>query len=170
MPITDKDVADVCVGIYAYPDSPAVTGFRRPGRQRPDLLGVEVVGDCDVVVFRGSKTFEDWLRDFDVLANPFVHSKIGPVHPGFLLELDQVFREYQQYRQQGSGKLVISGHSLCARRASIFCGLAIVAGVVPVGRVNIRRTRSGISAACHPHLLDQGKRQLPERQLCDVRA
>jgi len=70
------------------------------------LLGVKVVGDCDVVVFRGSKTFEDWLPDFDVLANPFVHSKISPVHRGFL-GLDQVFQEYQQYHQQGSGKLLV---------------------------------------------------------------
>ena len=132
MPITDKDVADLCVGIYAYPGSPPVTWDRFDDGDDSDQIcwSVKVVDGCDVVVFRGSATFEDWRRDFDPWADPWGHGKIGPVHPGFLLGLDQVL---QEYRHGGSGKLLVAGHSLGAGRASILCGLAIVAGIVPVG-------------------------------------
>lgn len=102
--------------------------------------GVKVVDGCDVVVFRGSTTFEDWRRDFDAWADPFGHAKIGPVHPGFLLGLDQVLSEY---RQKAGGKLLVAGHSLGAARASIFCGLAVAAGIVPVGRVVFGEPRPG---------------------------
>ncbi len=107
MPITDKDVADLCLGIYAYPGSPPVTWDRFDDGEDSDQIcwGVKIIDGCDILVFRGSATFEDWRRDFDVWANPFVHSKIGPVHPGFLLGLDQVLAEY---RQKGSGKLWVA--------------------------------------------------------------
>lgn len=104
------------------------------------MLGVKVVDGCDVLVFRGSTSFEDWRRDFDAWAPPFGHSKIGPVHPGFLLGLDQVLQEYEQ---KASGKLLVAGHSLGAGRASILCGLAVVAGIVPVGRVVFGEPRPG---------------------------
>jgi len=38
-----------------------------------------------------------------------------PGPPGFLLGIDQVLHEY---REKGSGKLLVSGHSLCAARES----------------------------------------------------
>ena|SRR5437899_85560 len=87
MPITDTDIAELCVGIYAYPGSPPVTWDRFDDGEDSDQIcwGIKVVDGCDVLVFRGSTTFEDWRRDFDAWANPFGHSKIGPVHPGFLL-------------------------------------------------------------------------------------
>jgi Lipase (class 3) len=142
MPITDKDIADLCVGIYKYPDSPPVTWDRFDDGDDSDQIcwGVKVIDGCDVLVFRGSATFEDWRRDFDAWANPFGHSKIGPVHPGFLLGLTQVLDEY---RHAASGKLLVTGHSLGAARASILCGLAIVAGIVPVGRVVFGEPRPG---------------------------
>jgi hypothetical protein len=145
MPITDNDVAHLCLGIYADPGSPPVTWDRFDDGEDSDQIcwGVKVLDDCDVVVFRGSKTFEDWRRDLDVWANPFGHSKIGPVHPGFLLGLDQVLHEYQQYRRTAGRKLLVAGHSLGAGRASIFCGLAIVAGIVPVGRIVFGEPRPG---------------------------
>lgn len=99
-----------------------------------------------MLVFRGSTTFEDWRRDFDAWANPFGHSKLGPVHPGFLLGLDQILDEY---RQKGSGKLVVAGHSLGAGRASIFCGLAVVAGIIPLGRVVFGEPRLGFQPLAH---------------------
>lgn len=142
MPITDKDIADLCVGIYADPGSPPVTWDRFDDGEDSDRIcwGVKTVGDCDVLVFRGSMTFEDWRRDFDAWADPFGHAKIGPVHPGFLLGLDQVLDEY---RQNAGGKLLVAGHSLGAGRASILCGLAMVAGIVPVGRVVFGEPRPG---------------------------
>ncbi len=56
MPITDKDVADLCVGIYAYPGSPPVTWDRFDDGDDSDQIcwSVKVVDGCDVVVFRGS--------------------------------------------------------------------------------------------------------------------
>jgi hypothetical protein len=142
MPITDKDVADLCVAIYANPGSSAVTWDRFDDGKDSDQIcwGVKVIEGCDVLVFRGSVTFEDWRRDFDPWADPFGHSQIGPVHPGFLLGLGQVLDEY---REKASGKLLVAGHSLGAGRASILCGLAIVAGIVPVGRIVFGEPRPG---------------------------
>jgi hypothetical protein len=133
----DKDIAALCLSIYANQGSPAVTWDRFDDGEDSDKIcwAIKVVDDCDILIFRGSITFADWQRDFDVWANPFGHSKIGPVHPGFLLGLDQVLQEYQAYRGTGSNKLVIAGHSLGAGRASVLCGLAIVAGIVPAGRI-----------------------------------
>jgi lipase (class 3) len=144
----DKDVADLCVGIYAYPGLPAATWDRFDDGKDSDQIcwGVKIVDDCDVLVFRGSTTFEDWRRDFNVWADPSVHSKIGPVHPGFLDGLDQVLQEYQEFRGNPGRKLVVAGHSLGAGRASILCGLAIVAGIVPAGRVVFGEPRPGFPA------------------------
>ncbi|SRR5579871_684776 len=141
----DKDVADLCLGIYANPGLPAVTWDRFDDGKDSDQIcwGVKVVDDCDVLVFRGSITFEDWRRDFDAWANPFGHAAIGPVHPGFLLGLDQVLQEYRDFRGNSGRKLVVAGHSLGAGRASILCGLAIVAGIVPAGRVVFGEPRPG---------------------------
>jgi Lipase (class 3) len=142
MPITDKDAADLCVGIYAYPGVPAVTWDHFDDGSADDQIcwGVKVVNGCDIVVFRGSTTFEDWRRDFDVWADPFGHPKLGPVHPGFLLGLDQVLDEY---RQKATGAPFVAGHSLGAGRASIFCGLAIVAAIIPAGRIVFGEPRPG---------------------------
>ena len=142
MPISDKDVADLCLGIYAYPGSPAITWDRFDDGEDSDKIcwGVKVVDGSDIVVFRGSATFEDWRRDFDVWVEPFGHSKLGPVHPGFLLGLDQVLDEY---RQGARGSVLAAGHSLGAGRASIFCGLAIVAGLKPSGRIVFGEPRPG---------------------------
>jgi hypothetical protein len=48
-----------------------------------------------------------------------------------------------EYRQAGKGPLFVAGHSLGAGRASILCGLAVVAGLVPVGRVVFGEPRPG---------------------------
>ena len=57
-----------------------------------------------------------------------------------MLGLDQVLEEY---RQKGSGKLFVAGHSLGAGRASVFCGLAVAAGIIAVGRAVFGEPRPG---------------------------
>jgi hypothetical protein len=52
-------------------------------------------------------------------------------------------------RQQGSGKLFVAGHSRGAGRTSIFCGLAVVAGTIPVGRVVFGEPRPGFQPLAH---------------------
>jgi hypothetical protein len=147
---SDKDLAELCVGIYGHYGLPPITWDHYDDGEDSDKIcwGIKVIDDCDVLVFRGSTTFIDWQRDFNVWADPFCHSKIGPVHPGFLLGLGQVLQEYQAYRSHDR-KLVVTGHSLGAGRASILCGLAIVAGIVPAGRVVFGEPRPGFSPLGH---------------------
>jgi hypothetical protein len=142
MAVTDKDIAELCVDIYNPPESQKVTWDHFDSGADSDQIcwGIKVLDTVDVLVFRGSSTFEDWRRDFDVWASPFGHSKLGPVHPGFLLGIDQVL---QEYRDASKGVLFVAGHSLGAGRASILCGLAIAAGITPVGRVVFGEPRPG---------------------------
>jgi Lipase (class 3) len=142
MPITDKDIAELCLGIYTYPGTITWDHYDSGADSDEICWGVKVVEGTDVLVFRGSITFEDWRRDFDVWTNPFGHLQLGPVHPGFLLGVDQVLAEY---RQAAKGPLFVAGHSLGAGRASVLCGLAIVAGVTPIGRVVFGEPRPGFA-------------------------
>jgi len=106
------------------------------------LLGVKVVGDCDVVVFRGSKSFEDWLPDFDVSAiRSFIQKSVRSIR-AFSGSIKS-FRSISSIANRGAASCWFAGHSLGGRRASNFCALAIVAGVVPAGRVVFGKPRRG---------------------------
>lgn len=116
----DKQIADLCLALYA--DAPQ--GFDDllwPEADDGVCCALKRLGDTDVVVFRGSTTIEDWLRDF--LAIPHeteTHPQLGDVHAGFMLGMDDAFAHLFPLLRE---KVIVTGHSLGAGRAALFMGL-----------------------------------------------
>jgi hypothetical protein len=99
------------------------------------------LGDDDLVVFRGSQTAGDWLRDFFAIPHQFVtHPQLGDVHAGFMAGMSDAFA-YLAPRLRSS--IYVAGHSLGAARASLFCGLLCAAGRPPAARVVFGEPRPG---------------------------
>ena len=120
--IDDLDIVGLIEGIYAYPDSPAVAWDHFDDGTDSDGIcwGVKYLAGADAVIFRGSTTMEDWMRDFDCVARPFGDSRLGPVHPGFWLGMRQVIDELLPLRRPVP--LIIGGHSLGSGRGSVCAG------------------------------------------------
>jgi hypothetical protein len=146
MMIRDADVAALCRGIYAYPgDVPISWDHYDDGTGDGICWGVKRLDSIvDVVVFRGSRTLRDWILDFDTVADPFSHDAIGPVHPGFLLGIEQVVKEFTPMFA-GACEVVITGHSLGAGRAAIMAGLMLETGWTPAAVVTFGQPKPGFA-------------------------
>lgn len=76
------------------------------------------VGDVMVLVFRGSRTPQDWFRDF--LAVPtlsLAHPRTGIVPAGFAVGMETAYRDILPLLQF---PFIVAGHSLGAARAAWF--------------------------------------------------
>jgi hypothetical protein len=122
--ISDLTLAKLCESLYAYPGQQPETWAHYDDGAYSDGVcwAVKEIEDCSIVVLRGSTTAEDWRRDFQAFANPFHHDDLGPVHPGFLSGMRTVARELTA-TVPFSNKIILTGHSLGAARASILTGL-----------------------------------------------
>lgn len=89
------------------------------------------VDDSDVLVFRGSITALDWIRDAE--GWPAWDSKLGFVHAGFLRHMDDALETVRPFLGQ---KVVITGHSLGGARARVMAALLIVNGL-PINQVTV---------------------------------
>lgn len=118
--MTDLDYANLCARIYQVDAS--TDKFWAHYWEIDDVVcGHTIVEKLDVIVFRGSVTLEDWLRD--VAAIPMWHSKLGFVHSGFYKGLDTL---YPLIQAVVVGKqIAITGHSLGAARACDMAGLFV---------------------------------------------
>lgn len=115
--LTDLDLVNLCAASYnpaaAWDYQAEVSGVWVAIRQMPD---------CDAVVFRGSITAEDWIRDFSALPEVADHPELGPLHAGFFAGMDDAHGWAVDRLRQGVD-VVVTGHSLGAARALIFAGL-----------------------------------------------
>jgi len=102
--------------------------------------GIKKIDDFDIIVFRGSKTLEDWLRDFDALENPITDDDLGPCHPGFLAGIRE---SWQKIKPLISNNTIITGHSLGAARATILTAIMILDNVIPIQRIVFGEPRPG---------------------------
>lgn len=142
---SDADIVALCAAIYEP------TALIDPTWSHFDL-GVDD-GVCwalkkfdgyDAVIFRGSITLEDWLRDVFVLPIPALVpelTRIGHVHAGFFLGMEKVWSEVRNLISQ---PVVVSGHSLGAARASILTGLMAADDKAPARRVVFGEPKPGL--------------------------
>jgi hypothetical protein len=144
MPITDRDIAALCLGIY--PGNPPVVWDHFDDGSGPDGVcwGVKHVDDVSIVVLRGTVTLGDWLRNFQAWVEPIHHDDLGPVHAGFYSGMRTVQRELTK-EIVPSGPLIICGHSLGAARAVILSALLTRGGRAPIARICFGEPRAGFA-------------------------
>jgi lipase (class 3) len=114
--ITDLQAAQLCVALYAASETshPGIDEYQTSGgivrslTRRPD---------CDVIAFRGSVTLLDWW--YDLHAEPYDSRRMGYVHRGFYLGLNNVWDDMKPLLRPHL-PTVLTGHSLGAGRAAIF--------------------------------------------------
>ena len=127
MPLSDIQIAQALERLYA---GGGWSTFYEPGIGDNGVCWAHLVGpDENYLLFRGSKTPEDWYRDFLALA-PFQHQAFGRVHPGFLEGMSLAIKEFSQYWDKAK-PLCITGHSLGAARAHIAAALLLTEGAPP---------------------------------------
>jgi Lipase (class 3) len=142
--VSDAQIAAWLVDLYA---GPAGFDHYEPGQGDSGICwGLKLTADYDYVLLRGSVTPEDWLRDFIALATPFEHHEFGPVHPGFLLGMEDMMKSLYEVMGHSMDNLIIAGHSLGAGRAAILTALMISTydyGCYPVARVVFGEPKPG---------------------------
>ncbi len=106
------------------------------------FYGLKRVGGITYVVFRGTDTPIDFVRDAE--AYTAYDPDLGSVYAGFLRDM----RATASYiLSRCYDPLVVVGHSLGAMRANVFCGLAKIKGAEI-----IRRVTFGEPWGCGQHL------------------
>jgi hypothetical protein len=117
------DYAKMCQRIYLTDE-----GWTHYWELGDIVCGHQLTGGVDYLVFRGSVTLVDWMRDINALA--VWHPKLGFVHAGFAQGLDSLYAVIAPLMGRN---IVILGHSLGAARACDVAGLfaydAAAAGV-----------------------------------------
>lgn len=112
-------LAELCNDLYA-----GDAGFAQVWANDDVVVGLARVDGADVLVLRGSVTAEDWMRDFAAL--PVWHDKLGFVHAGFAMGMDDAFAEV---RAAVGPRVVITGHSLGGARGRILAAMFAVHGM-----------------------------------------
>jgi hypothetical protein len=142
---SDAVVASLCAAIYnATALIDATWDHFDLGADDGVCWGLKKLDGCDVVVFRGSITMQDWLRDLFVLPLPALlplGTRIGHVHAGFFMGMEKMWGEL---RPQLTQPVIVSGHSLGAARAAMLTGLMVADGRAPAARVVFGEPKPGL--------------------------
>jgi hypothetical protein len=135
---TASDLVKLCAQIY-HPNA-AVSGFDHLDAGMDDGVcwALKRLEGCDVVVFRGSVTLQDWVRDVRALAVP---SRIGHVHTGFYAGMEQMWRDCEPLISQ---PVAVTGHSLGAARADVLAAMMTADGNPPVLRIVFGEPKPGL--------------------------
>lgn len=112
-------LAQACADAYA--DAPA--GFDHLWEFSGTHAAHRKIEGADLIVFRGSKDAEDWMRDAEAV--PIWDSRLGFVHGGFMAGMYDVLAAVTLAT---SNRLVVTGHSLGGARARILAALVAYSG------------------------------------------
>jgi hypothetical protein len=161
--LSDVMIATICNALYAYPGyAPVVWDhLEQPESDDGICWAIKRIAGVDLVVLRGSRTQQDWLRDFDALAWPFDpkvpgfasrffgfdltvkasdRDFLGPVHPGFLAGMDDAWAAMKPLL---GPRVIVTGHSLGAARAAILTGIMVHDGKPPLECITFGQPRPG---------------------------
>lgn len=115
---SDASIADWLVKLYLGPAAAPWDVYESGSGDSGICWALLKSPDEYLFLLRGSRTFEDWLRDFIALATPWNHPVFGECHPGFVIGMDaacdQMYSEWDK-----KTPIVFAGHSLGAGRSSI---------------------------------------------------
>lgn len=137
---SDLDLCRLVDALYNDPAAPWDALFL-PEADDGVCCALRRIGEDDVVVFRGSETVQDWLRDFFAVPHqPTSHPQLGDVHAGFMAGMDDAASHLLPLLRKS---VTVTGHSLGAARATLFAGLLAAAGKPPRARVVFGEPRSG---------------------------
>ena len=95
------------------------------------------LSEADVIVFRGSSTFADWIVDFRALP---IKTRIGHAHNGFHAGMEHAWADVRALLKQPA---IIPGNSLGAARASILTAFMVKDGAPPVARAVFGEPKPG---------------------------
>jgi hypothetical protein len=133
--ISDADLAQLCAATYADPPTLPVPMAGTDAR-------ITVMGDVQVVAFRGSVTAGDWARDFICL--PVLekdHPQLGLCHVGFLDGANGIMPALQS--ALADKPVIITGHSLGGALALGVGALLACMGKPPLAIVTFGSPRFG---------------------------
>jgi hypothetical protein len=125
----------LCQAIYAKPGT-APEVWDEKLETAGVVWGVKFDGVRAYVVFRGSDSLMDWLRDLtgldpEVLAARITqHEKFGPMWDGFVVGMADTWTALKPLLAQ-STEVVFTGHSLGAARAGVAAAFALNSAVSP---------------------------------------
>jgi predicted lipase len=135
---SDAAIVALCAEIYQPTAIAGAFDYYDAGMDDGICWALRRLDDFDVVVFRGSVTRQDWLRDVQALAMP---SRIGHVHSGFYAGMEHMWADLKPMLSQPA---IITGHSLGAARADVLTALMTVDSVLPVARVVFGEPKPGL--------------------------
>lgn len=140
MSLTDLEIIQAVNALYGPVGSdPTAWAHLDTGAGDGIYWAVKAAGGFSLVIFRGSVTGLDWLRDLEAI--PFYDRELGLVHDGFFTAMRTVWGE--ALPTISSGPWVACGHSLGAARAALLAGLGVVHGMPPAAVVLFGEPRPG---------------------------
>ena len=118
------ECARLCRGIYANPGDAPVAWDERLCTAGVEW-GVILEGKSAFVVFEGSKTPLDWIRDLIGFAPSVYDVKLGAMWGGFVIGMEYAWEAIKPLLVN-SDEIIFTGHSLGAARADIAAAYAVM--------------------------------------------
>lgn len=143
--LSDLDIVNLCADIYNDPQPSYWSYFETGTADDSICYGIRRVDGIDYVIFRGSLSIIDWVRDGDWWSKPTTDPRLGEVWPGFVAGMSDAWNEIQRHI---GAKVVVGGHSLGAARASVLAGYMLVDGCKPLARVCFGEPNTGLPKFC----------------------
>lgn len=119
---TNMDVVNLIASSYEPSMNSQWTVLYKENKTAGIHAGLKQVGNVSVVIFRGSVTPEDWMRDLVSELFGFIDNfgSLGPLPLGFLQGMSTAWHKIVPYLQSS---VIVGGHSLGAAHAAIFSGM-----------------------------------------------